>query len=110
MADLRLVKLAAPLDGDHARRFVILIPGDRSLEIAPVRHAVGPDRAASRQFEFLAVIFADETARRSLDQFDPVEQAARNDGDFLRFEIDDAELGAEPQPPFLGHDEKLGVG
>ena len=104
------MKLAAPLDRDGRGRLAILEGGDGGLEIAAVGHAVGADRAAAGQFELLPVVLADKAARGAVDKFYPVDQPARQDGDLLRLQVDDAQFSAEPQPTLLRDDEQFAVG
>ncbi len=109
MADIGFVELAAPLDGNGRGHFAVFIGRHRRLEITRVGHAVGTDGATARQLEFLAVILADKAAGRAFEHFDPVEQAARDDGNFLGFQINDAQFGAETQDAFLWHHKKFGI-
>ncbi|MPL83872.1 hypothetical protein SDC9_29831 [bioreactor metagenome] len=108
--DPGLVEAAAPLD-DHARtRLAVLEGGDGAFEVARVGEAVRADRAAAGQVELLAVILAHEAAGGAVQHLDPIDEAARQDGDFLGLEVDHAELGAEPQPALLRHHQQLAVG
>ena len=90
--------------------FAILEGRDRGLEVARIGHAIGTDRAPTGQLEFLAIVFADKAARRPLQQLDPIDKAARDDGDFLGLDIQNAQLGGETQPPLLRDDQQLAVG
>ena len=110
VTDMGLMELSAPLDGHGRGRFAILEGCHRRLEVTRVGHAVGPDRTPARQLELLAVVFTDEAPAGPFQHLDPVDQAARDDGDLLRLEVDDAQLGGEPQPPFLRHHQQLAVG
>ena len=92
MADLGFVKLPAPFDRDFGGDLAVLKRRDRGFEIAPIGHAIGADRAAAGEIKLLAVVFADKATRRSFQYFDPVQQATRNDGDFLRLKVDDAQF------------------
>ena len=108
--DRGAVELAAPLHGDRRRHLAVLERRHRGLEVAAVGHAVGADRATPRQLELLAVVLAHEAACRAFQDLDPVDQAARDQRDLLRGQVDDAELGAEPQLAFLRHHQQLAVG
>ena len=57
------IELAAPFDGQAAGRVLILEGRHRRLEIARVGKAVCADRAAVRECELCAVIFAEVAAR-----------------------------------------------
>ena len=111
MVDRRFVELAAPFDDDAGVTSRSSKAATGALEVARIGQAVGADRAAMRQVEFLAVVLADEAARRAVEQFDAVDQAARDQRDFpaaRRSMI--AELGAEAQPAFLRHDQQFAIG
>jgi hypothetical protein len=71
--------------------------------LAPIGAALGQGKGA-------AVILAEIAARRAAGQFDAQFHAARDDGDFGRGDVDDAELGAEPQRAMLRDEQHLGVG
>ena len=108
--DLGFMELATPLDGQGRGRLAVLEGGHGRLEIAPVGHAVGPDRPAPRQVEFLPVILTHEAPAGAFQHFDTVDQPARQDGNLLGLQVDDPKFRAEPQPPFLRHHQQLGVG
>jgi hypothetical protein len=108
--DLGDVELAAPLDGDARGGVAVLERRDGGLEVARVGEAVGADRAAVGQVELLAVVLADEAAARAFEDFHAVEEAAGEERDLLRLDVDDAEFGAEAQAAFLRDDEKFAVG
>ncbi len=108
--DFGFMKLTAPFDRQGRGHFAILKRRDGGFEIAPIGHTIRPDRAAPGQFEFLAIVFAHEATRRPFEHFDPVDEAARKDRDFLRCHVDDPEFGAKPEPPFLGDHKHFAVG
>ena len=110
VADVGFVKLATPFDGDGGRNLAVFKGGDGGFEITPVGQAVGTDGAARGQFKLLAVVFTDKTTGGACDQFDPVDQPARDDRDFLRGEVNDAEFGAKAQAPFLRDDQQFAIG
>ncbi len=103
------VKLTTPLDRDGRGHFAVLKGGNRCLEITRVRHAVGADRAAGWQVEFLAVVLTDKAARGAVQHLDTVDQTARDDRDFLGFKVDDPQFGRETQAAFLWHHKHLAV-
>ena len=110
MAELGHMELAAPFDDQPARRLLVLEPGDRRLEVARIGQAVGADRPAIGQRELGAVVLADIAARRSVDQLDLEHQAARQDADLARLDLDHAHLGDEAHAAHLRHDQQLAVG
>ena len=66
----------------------------------------GRGRAGERRAEVLA----DVAARGAVDELDAEAHAARHDGDLLRLDVDEADLGREAEPPLLRHDQQLAVG
>ena len=110
LADLGAVEFAAPFDEEPRGLFPVLVGGDRGEKISRIGETIGADGTAIRQRERAAVVFAHESARRAVQQFDPEDHAARNDADFARFDIDDAEFGAEPKGILLRDDEIFAVG
>ena len=110
VTDAGFVELAAPFDGDLGRHLAVLIRRHRGLEVARIGHAVGTNRATARKLELLAIVFADKAARRTFQHLDPVNQPARQDGNFLRGQVDHAQLGAKPQAAFLRDHQKFAVG
>ena len=91
------------------RRLDVLVRGDRREEVARIGEAIRADRPAVGQREAAAVVLADVGARRTVDQLDAEDHAARNDADFARLDLDHAELGAEAQRALLRDDEQLAV-
>ena len=103
-------QFAAPFDKERVRSIDILVGRTRRQEVARIGEAVGADRPAVRQREATAVILADVGAHRSVDEFDAEDDAARNDADLARLDVDDAELGAEADLALLRDDEEFTVG
>ncbi len=60
--------------------------------------------------EFLPVILADKAPRRPLQNLDPVDKPARQNRDFLGFQINHPQFGAEPKPSFLRHHQQFRIG
>ena len=110
VADLGLMELATPFYRQSAGHLTVFEGGDRGLEIPPVGHAVGPDRATAGQLELLPVIFAHEPAGGALDHFDAVDQTTGQQGDLLWFQVDDAQLRTEAKAALLRHDQQFGIG
>ena len=100
----------APLDVHARGRVAVLVGGHGRQEIALVRHAVGADRPALRQGEGAAVVLAQVAARGAAQELDPELHAARDDGDLAGLDVDDAELGPQPQLALLRHEQELAVG
>ena len=97
--------------GDHFEvAFAILVGGDRVEEVAGVREAVGADGAEVGQAEGLAVVFADVAAGLVVEQLDAELDAAGNDGEFARGDLEDAAFGAKEQRALLRQDQHLAVG
>ncbi len=95
----------------QARRPVgILEGGDWREEVARVGQAVGADRPAFRQRERAAVVFAQVAARRTVAELDPNLDAARDHRALAGFDVDDAELGPQPQLALLLDEQHLAVG
>src|SRR3954469_4054916 len=92
------------------RPLLILVMSDRRQEIARIGQAVGPDRPAVWQRERIAVILADVGPRGAVDQLDAKNDAARNDADLARRDLNDTELGSETQAAVLCHHQQLAVG
>ena len=88
----------------------VLVGGDRRQEVARVGQAVGADRPALGQRERAAVVLAQIAAGRPARELDPDLHAARDDGDLAGLDVDDAELGPEPQLALLRHEQHLAVG
>ncbi len=93
-----------------ARRVPVLIGRDGGEEVARVGQAVGADRATLGQCEGAAVILAEIAAGRAAAQLHPQLHAARDDGDLARLDVDDAELGPQPQLALLRDEQQLAVG
>jgi hypothetical protein len=62
------------------------------------------------QRESASVVLAHVAARRPVGQLDADLDAARNDRHLAGCDVDDAELGPQPQRPRLRHEEQLAVG
>ncbi len=101
---------AAPFHEQFGRRVLVLIGRDRGEEIAGVGKAVGADRAALRQREGAAVIFAEIAARGAACDLDAEFHAARDHHDLAGLGVDPAELGDETQVALLRHEHHLAVG
>ena len=84
--------------------------GDRRQEVARVGEAVRADRAEVGQAEVGAEVLADVAARLTVEQLDSKANAARDDDDLLRLDVDRAELGDEALAAVLRDDEQLAVG
>src|SRR5690348_13409014 len=107
MADLRPPERAAPFHVKLRGRVAILIGRNRRQEVARVGQAVGADRAALGQGQRAAVVLAEIAPRRAAPQLHAELYAARDDGDLARRDVDDAELGPEPELALLRHEEHL---
>ena len=68
--DFRAMEFSAPFHSDTASFVAILEPCGRSFEVTRIGQAVGADRAAARQREFGAIVFADESASFFIEQID----------------------------------------
>src|SRR4029434_1408339 len=101
MRDLGFIELPTPFDGEGRGCFELFKGRDRRLEVAGIGKAVGTDRSAVGQGEFGAVILAQITADRAVDQFDLELHTARDHADLAGSELDPAELGEEPQGAVL---------
>src|SRR6478752_384975 len=101
MLDLRAEQVAAPFDEQRVRRLDVLVGRGRGEEVARVREAIRTDRSAVRQREAAAVVLAHIGARRTVDQLDAEDHAARNDAYFARRDLDHTEFSAEAQAPLL---------
>ena len=110
MPDLRFVELAAPFDRKGRRNLAVLEGGNGCFEVTRIGETVRTDRAATGQFEFLAVVFAYKTPARTFEHFHTIDQPARDDGDFLRFQINDAQFCCKAKAAFLWHNQQLAVG
>jgi hypothetical protein len=88
----------------------VLVPRDRRLEIARLGKSVGADRPEIRQAQRRAEILAHIAARGAVRQLDAKAQAARQDGDLQRFDVQDAEFRQQPQPPLLRHHQHFRIG
>ena len=53
--------------------------GDWGFEVASIRQAIGADGAAAREGEFLPVILANEAAAGAFQDFNSIDQPARDD-------------------------------
>ena len=71
------VELAAPFHGYGRGHFTVFKGGNRRFEIARIGHAIRANRAATGQFEFLTIVFADKAARGAFEDFDTIKQATR---------------------------------
>src|SRR3712207_1258153 len=87
----------APLDEHPRGRVLVLVGRDGREEVALVRHAVGADRPALGQGQRPAVVLAQVAAGRPALELDPDLDPARDDADLARLDVDDAELGPEPE-------------
>ena len=105
-----LEQRTAPFHEQFGRRVLVLIGRDRGEEVARIGEAIGADRAALRQREGAAVIFAEIAARRAAGEFDAELDAARDHRDLAGLDIDAAELGDEAQIALLHHEHHLAVG
>ena len=110
LADFRFVELTAPFNRDGRRHFAVFIGSNRGFEVTRVGHAVGTNRATARKLEFLAVVFTDEATCGAFQKLNTIDQSTRNDADFLRRKVDDAQFRIEAQLAFLRHDQQLAVG
>jgi hypothetical protein len=88
----------------------IFVASMRCLEIPRVRESVRADGPEIRELERGAEVFTNVTARGARRQNDAKAQAARNDGDFLRFDVQPSELRIEVEAAKLRHDEQLAIG
>src|ERR1700676_3998579 len=88
----------------------IFVASARCLEIARIGKPVRADGAEFRKLERDAEILTDVTARDARGWVDAKPQAARDDGNFLRFDIQRAAFRVEVERPKLRHDEHLAIG
>mmetsp|Transcript_24343 Transcript_24343/g.52381 ORF Transcript_24343/g.52381 Transcript_24343/m.52381 type:complete len:381 (-) Transcript_24343:117-1259(-) len=86
-----------------------LEPGHRSLEVLRVGQAVGPDGTQIRQREVPLEDLKNVTPRLLLQQVNTEPDAPLQHADLARGHLEPAELGANPQPSQLGHDEEIAV-
>ena len=96
---------------DHvpfARR--IVKPSHRRQEIPGMGQAVAADRPEFWQAERCTVVLGDIAARRAVGQRDGKRQAARQQRDLARRDLQAAEFGADLEPTLLRHQQHLGVG
>jgi hypothetical protein len=56
-----------------------------------------------------AEVLANVAAGLPVGQLDTEAQAAGNDRDLLRLDVQDAELGRQAKPPQLGNDQELAI-
>jgi hypothetical protein len=110
MPDIGAPQLAAELGDQFVIAFEIFVARDRDQEVARVGQAVRADRAEVRQAQQGAEVLAHIAARRPVRQIDGEAHAARDHGDLLGFELDQAEFGGDREPALLGHDQQLAVG
>src|ERR1700704_6881923 len=93
---LRDVEFPAPFHSDAARDAVtVLIGSDRRQEVAPVRETIRADRPALGTGELCAVILADITASRSVEDKHLELDATRNNRDLSRADVDDTHFSEE---------------
>ena len=109
MRRLRPVEIAAPFHDQRVRRLHIFVPGDGAEEIARIGEAVRTNGSAVGQCEAAAIVLAHISARRAIARLDAENDAARNDADLARLDLDHAEFGAESQPVLLRDDQQLAV-
>ena len=88
----------------------IFVARSRYPEISRVGKAIGADRPKIGEFERRTEILADVAASGARLHVHSKAQAARNDRDFLRLEVDAAELRVEGQGAQLRHDQQFAVG
>ena len=110
VGDLRHPQRTAPLHGQLRGCVAILVGRDRGQEVARVGQAVGADRPALGQGQGTAIVLAQITPDRTVRQLGAELDAARDHRDLAGLDVDDAELGAQPQAPLLGHEHHLAVG
>ena len=110
MVDLAKIKFSAPFDRHRTRCFVVLESGDRRFEIAPIGETIGADRAAVRQSEGRAIILAQKATRGAINERDLEFDAARQNADFARSNVDTAEFGEKCERALLRNNQKFAVG
>ncbi|MNZ49233.1 hypothetical protein D3C78_669940 [compost metagenome] len=111
----RVVELGSPEFAEELlyqlhRALHVLVVRHRGEEVARIGQPVAADRAEVRQAQGGAVVLADIAARRGIQQFDAEAHAARQYGDFQRFDLQHAELGDQAQAPGFRDDQHLAVG
>ena len=89
-------QIAAPLHEQLARAIFFLVGRHRRQKVALVREAVGADRSTLRQRQGATIVLTKIAAGNSVPELDADLDAAGDDGDLARLDIDDAELGPEP--------------
>src|ERR1041385_5232451 len=109
MLGLRAVEVATPFHDQRVRRLDVFVRGNGREEIARVRQTIRADRAAVRQRETAAVVLADIGPRRAVDRLRAKDDAAWNDADFARLDLDHSELSREAQRALLRDDKQLTV-
>src|SRR5579875_2816730 len=97
MVDRRRPQGALELRDQLEFAFDVLVRRGRRLEVARIGEAVGADRPQFRQPQRRTEVLADVAARRSIGQFNPEAQPARNQRDLLRLDFQHAEFGRDPQ-------------
>ena len=110
----RVVQLRDPkLTQEFTDQFVVavevFITRVRGMEIPRVGKPVGADGPEVRQLERGAEILTNIAASAASRQIDPEAQAARDDGDFLRLDMNSSEFRVERQRSKLRHDEHLAI-
>src|ERR1700675_4301762 len=88
----------------------IFVASARCLEIARIGKPVRADGPEFRKLERGAEILTDVTARDARGWVDAKPQTARDDGNFLRFDMQPSEFRVEVERAKLRHDEHFAIG
>jgi len=110
MVQDRAPQMAAELGHQFALAVDVFIRRVRREEVAGVRQAVRADGAHVGQAEGRAEVFAHIAARLAIWQGHAEAHAAGDHGDFLRFQLDQAQFRGNRQPAFLRHDQQFAIG
>ena len=95
----------APFHVEGAFCVALLVMRCRRQEVSGIGKAIGADRPAFRQRQRTSVIFAQVSARETVDQFDTHLHATWDDRDLARRNFDDSEFGGEPERALLRHEQ-----
>src|SRR3982751_2599107 len=109
MIDRRAPEPATEFRNQLELALTLAICGDGCEKIPRIGETVGADRAELRQSQQRAVVLADIAARIAATELDREADAARDDGNLSRCNIDNAHLGVNLQRATLGDEQQLAV-
>src|SRR5262249_26168538 len=102
-------QIASPLHEQLAAAVLFLVSRNGRQKVALVGQSVGTDGSALRQREGACIVLTDVAAGKSIPELSADLDAARDDGDLAGLDVDDAELGPEPELSLLRYEEHLAV-